>query len=181
MTQLRLTLLIPFAVALGCAGATSDPASPEPASSTRAAPAAPAASASAQPAAEEEPVVCDMWCERAKILEQDRLNPDHISADDAAVNAVLDAMKDDLLACYQTRLKAVPTAHGFITVRIVIAPNGAVKDVTTKGGAVLGEGTMDCIVARIKKAQFDPPRGGGTLTVEAPFGLRKVAPGDDTL
>jgi hypothetical protein len=85
-------------------------------------------------------------------------------------------MHDDLLACYTTRLRGSPNAHGFITVDIVIGPAGAVEDVETQGGALLGNAAMACIVNRIKRGQFDSPHGGGTMRLEVPFTLRRVAP-----
>jgi hypothetical protein len=64
-------------------------------------------------------------------------------------------------------------------VTIVVGPDGSVRRVETTGGAILGETTMKCIVERIQRATFDPPHGGGTLTIEAPFSLRRVS--DDSL
>jgi hypothetical protein len=90
-------------------------------------------------------------------------------------------MHDDLLACYKKRVAVNPRAHGFITVDVVIDPDGRVRDVETTGGAILGEVTMGCLVERIKRGSFDPPHGGGTLRVQVPFSLRPVAPGDETL
>jgi hypothetical protein len=125
-------------------------------------------------------VECDLVCEQAKVLAREQDTPDYEAKANANVNAVLDSMRSDLLGCYQKRLKAKPTAHGFITARIVINPQGGVQSVETTGGAVLGEATMTCIVNRIKKGQFNPPHGGGTMTVIAPFSLRKMAVEDSS-
>lgn len=89
-------------------------------------------------------------------------------------------MHDDLLACYKKRVAVNPNAHGFITVDIVIDPDGRVRTVDTTGGAALGDGTMSCIVQRIKGASFERPHGGGTLRIHVPFSLRRLAPGDET-
>jgi len=167
-----------------CGGTTREPSSATPPQSvpvTQAEPSEPEQAPPATPAASAEPapVVCDLVCERAKVVARAEDTPDYTAQADANVNAVLDAMRPDLLACYQTRLTAQPTAHGFITATIVIDPQGGVRRVDTTGGAILGEKTMACIVQRIKRGKFDPPRGGGTLTVVAPFGLRRVE--DNTL
>jgi hypothetical protein len=118
-------------------------------------------------------------CEQASVQSNPTDSTAWVAEANAKVNAVLDSMRGELLACYKTRLHAKPTAHGFITVTIVIAPDGTVRRTETTGGAILGEATMACITNRIKRAKFEPPKGGGTLTVVAPFGLRKAATGDD--
>jgi hypothetical protein len=128
------------------------------------------------------PATCDLVCNGARVVSHE-ITPDE-SADyytEQAVkhaNEVLDAMHDDLLACYTTRLRGSPKAHGFITVDIVIGPTGNVQNVETQGGALLGNAAMACIVDRIKRGQFDPPHRGGTMRLEVPFTLRVVAPGE---
>lgn len=160
-----------------------------PAATTAASIAAPRAtspasrnSASASAAVVTEPVVeCDLVCERARIAPRSADTPDYHAKATANANAVLEAMHPELLECYKTRVSANPNAHAFITVDIVIGPDGAVRTVDTTGGALLGERTMGCIVERIKRASFDPPHGGGTLHIQVPFSLRKAGPGDATL
>jgi hypothetical protein len=126
------------------------------------------------------PAMCDLVCEGARVVSHE-IKPEE-SADYYTVQAVkhadevLNAMHDDLLACYTTRLRGKPKAHGFITVNIVIGPAGNVQGIETQGGALLGNAAMTCIVDRIKRGQFDPPHGGGTMRLEVPFTLRVVAP-----
>lgn len=92
----------------------------------------------------------------------------------------LRARADRLLACYKKRVAANPNAHGFITVDIIVDPDGKVRNVETTGGAILGDATMSCLVQRVKRASFDPPHNGGTLRIHVPFSLRRVAPGEET-
>lgn len=125
--------------------------------------------------------VCDLVCERAMIVPRPADGPDYSAKATDNANAVLESMHDDMLACYTKRVAVNPQAHGFITVDIVIGPDGHVRDVETTGGAILGDRTMSCLVHRIKLGAFDPPHGGGTLRVHVPFSLRRVAPGDETL
>jgi hypothetical protein len=184
--------------ALGCAialvgCATTLPKEPVATTSITTTAAAAAAAAATTPAAAAtvpearsnevttDPVtVCDLVCERAQAVARAADEPDYTSQATANANTVLETMHDDLLACYKKRVAVNPNAHGFITVDIVIDPTGHVRNVETTGGAVLGEGTMGCIVKRIQRASFDPPHGGGTLRIHVPFSLRRVAPGDET-
>jgi hypothetical protein len=132
------------------------------------------------PAASSGPARCDLVCEGAHVVSHE-ITPDE-SADYYTGEAVkhadeeLNAMHDDLLACYTRRLRGSPQAHAFITVDIVIGPSGSVQAVETQGGALLGASAMACIVDRIKRGQFDPPHRGGTMRLEVPFTLRRVAP-----
>jgi hypothetical protein len=162
-----------LATALACTStATPQPAIAPPSPSPKV---APAAEVTANPVTE-----CDLVCERAQIVPRPADGPDyHAKATDNA-NRVLEGMHDDLLACYKKRVAVNPNAHGFITVDIVIDPEGHVRDVETTGGAILGEGTMGCIVQRIKRGSFERPHGGGTLRIHVPFSLRRVAPGEET-
>ena len=142
-----------------------------------------AATAGTAPSAEvtTDPVsYCDLVCERAQAQARANDQPDYTSRATANANSVLEDMHGDLLACYKKRVAVNPNAHGFITVDIVIDATGRVQNVETTGGAILGDGTMACIVNRIKRASFEPPHGGGTLRIHVPFSLRRVAPGEET-
>jgi hypothetical protein len=123
---------------------------------------------------------CDLVCERAQAVARAADEPDYNAQATANANTVLEGMHDDLLACYKKRVLVNPNAHGFITVDIVIDPSGHVRNVETTGGAILGDGTMGCIVKRIQRASFEPPHAGGTLRIHVPFSLRRVSPGDET-
>jgi hypothetical protein len=93
-------------------------------------------------------------------------------------NATLNTMHDDLLACYEARVKVNPKAHAFLTVDIVVGADGHVQNVETQGGALLGEVAMRCIVDRIKRGQFAPPPRGGTMRFEVPVTLRNLTAGE---
>ena len=166
---------VPFALLAGIALAGCTVATPPPPLTTTAA-SAPATEINATSQS-----FCDLVCERARIVPRPADAPDYHAKATENANAVLESIHDDLLACYKKRVAVNPDAHGFITVDIVIDQDGRVRTVETTGGAVLGEGTMGCIVKRIKRASFDAPRGGGTLRIHVPFSLRRVAPGDELL
>jgi hypothetical protein len=123
---------------------------------------------------------CDLVCERAHIVPRPVDNPDYTEQATANANAVLEAMHDDLLACYKKRVRVNPQAHGFITVDIIINAQGRVQNIETTGGAILGDATMGCLVKRIRLGTFDPPHDGGTLRIHVPFSLRRVSPGEET-
>lgn len=119
-------------------------------------------------------------CGGAAALKVESAVPDYHAADVANADAVFASMHDDLLACYQARIKERPNAHGFLVVDVIVAPDGKVGKVDTTGGALLGERAMKCIVDRVERATFDPVRGGGTLHVQVPLAFTR-APADDTM
>ena len=123
---------------------------------------------------------CDLVCERAQIVPRPADGPDYHEKATANANTVLESMHDNLLGCYKKRVAVNPNAHGFITIDIIVDPDGKVRNVETTGGAVLGEATMSCLVQRVKRASFNPPHNGGTLRIHVPFSLRRVAPGEET-
>lgn len=171
--MLRLQYLsLSLCLLAACGGAPPEPNAPNTATTAATNPAPQEVTAESQ-------VVCDLVCEQAKVAALD--TPDHTAKATANANQVLDAMHPDLLACYAKRVAVSPAAHASMTVDIVVAPDGHVQDVETTGGALLGEATMSCIVSRVKRATFEPPRGGGTMRIHVPFSLRPTGHHDDTL
>jgi hypothetical protein len=117
---------------------------------------------------------CELVCETAQITPRPSDSPDYHAQAVANADRVFATMRDDFLACYKGRLRAAPNAHGFITVDVLVGPDGRVLSVDTTGGALLGERAMACIVDRIKAATFEPVHGGGTRRIHVPFSLRRV-------
>jgi hypothetical protein len=128
--------------------------------------------------------MCDLVCGGATVMRHEIAPAE--SADfytNEAVekaNAALGGMHDDLLTCYTARVKVYPKAHAFLTIDIVVGPDGRVQGVETQGGALLGDGAMKCIVDRIKQGEFAPPPRGGTMRLQVPFTLRRIGP-DETI
>jgi hypothetical protein len=177
-----LLFLQAVSVALvGCGAASPSPPKPANTPSSGAGTTITTAGQTTEEITAEPQTYCDLVCERAMIVPRPADGPDYSARATDNANEVLAAMHDDLLACYQKRVAANPNAHGFITVDIVIDPEGHVRDVETTGGAILGERTMSCLVHRIRRGSFEPPHGGGTLRIHVPFSLRRVSPGDETL
>jgi hypothetical protein len=155
---------------------TSNTAPPEGTTTTPvpAAPTAPAVVVSAEPQ-----TICDLVCEQARVVAPQADTPGSLTQATENANKVIEAMQGDLLACYKKRVAVNPKAHGFILVDILVGPDGHVRTVDTTGGAILGEGTMKCIVDRVRTAVFAPPHAGGTLRIQVPFSLRSAAPGEE--
>jgi len=127
---------------------------------------------------------CELVCEGAEVVHRATETPDYHRAAVEDANRVFDAMHGDLLACYRARLAVNRDAHGFITVDVVVDPDGSVRSVDTTsgaflGGAPLGDTATACVARRIKRATFAPVHGGGTLHLHVPFILRRT--GEDTL
>jgi hypothetical protein len=179
----RFVLFPLLAAALGSCASTPPPAVEPPPGATEVSPAEASPETSS---AESEPVqvtadqqmVCDLVCERPQVLPRPSDGPDYDAKASENVNAVLEALQPDLYACYTKRIRVNPKAYGFITVDLVIGQDGKVRKVETTGGAILGEGTMDCIAERMKSAEFEPPHGGGTMHVHVPFSLKPAEDGD---
>jgi hypothetical protein len=165
---------------VGCAPAAAPQAPPAVATPTSATAPATVKSAPTTEVTANPQVECDLVCERAQIVPRPADGPDYNELATANANTVLEGMHDDLLGCYKKRVAVNPNAHGFITVDIIVDPDGKVRNVETTGGAILGDKTMACLVQRVKRASFDPPHNGGTLRIHVPFSLRRVAPGEET-
>jgi hypothetical protein len=178
LSRSTLTTVACTIALLGCASAL--PKEPVATTTTTAATTAIAKNAGGSEVTADPVTECDLVCERAQAVARAADEPDYSRQATANANAVIEGMHDDLLACYKTRVAVNPNAHASITVDIVIDPSGRVRTVETTGGAVVGNGTMSCIVQRIKRASFEPPHGGGTLRVHVPFSLRRVDSGEET-
>jgi len=107
-------------------------------------------------------------------------DPDYTQREIDNANSVLGSMTNDFLGCYKKRLRINPKAYGSIAVDILVGSDGHVRKVDTKGEGILGKSTMACIVHRIERGVFEPPHGGGTIHVQAPFSLQVVAVDDET-
>lgn len=159
-------ILVSILTLVACASSTAPPVS---ASTTT----------TSTPRSGDEKVECDLVCERAAFAVKPAVLVDYSVQALANANAVLESKQPAMLACYKKRVAVAPNAHAFITVDVVIGPDGHVQSVETTGGALLGDQTMACIVDQIKQATFDKPHNGGTLHISVPFTLRRAAPDDD--
>jgi len=87
---------------------------------------------------------------------------------------VVAGMRAGFRACYNRGLASNPDLHGSVKVVAKVGPNGDVVSATPQGGSTLGDDVIDCVVRRVKSAQFDPPSGGGaTIVIPVTFALQK--------
>ena len=116
--------------------------------------------------------LCDL------VFDRPQVDTDYRAREGLNAEKVMNALEPQLLACYQRRVAVYPQAHAFMTIDVVVAPDGHVQKVETTGGALLGDATLECITKTIQRASFEPPHNGGTMRFQVPFALRKVAPGE---
>lgn len=171
-------------VAFACSGSAPQPPqgpAPDAVTMPSTVPSVEAASDNQGPAQDpgDEAGACDLYCEPVQLRASDAVSPDHSARAEASAARVIAELEDELLACYRARVVYKPQAHGFLTVDIVVAPDGHVTDVKTAGGALLGKKTLECLATQFRSAKFEPPYGGGTQTFQVPFSLRRVAPAQE--
>ena len=133
----RVVALADLCAALGAALALvgcSPAAAPQPAGpptpTSASAPTTPKASPTTEVTANAQ-TECDLVCERARIVPRPADGPDYNEKATANANTVLESMHDDLLGCYKKRVAVNPNAHGFITIDIIVDPDGKVRNVET--------------------------------------------------
>jgi len=87
---------------------------------------------------------------------------------------VVAGMRAGFRACYNRGLANNPDLHGSVKIVARVGPNGDVVSATPQGGSTLGQDVINCVVRRVKAAQFDPPSGGGaTVVIPVTFALQR--------
>ncbi|HTQ04112.1 MAG TPA: AgmX/PglI C-terminal domain-containing protein [Polyangiaceae bacterium] len=76
---------------------------------------------------------------------------------------VIAAMRPAFRACFQKGLDQNPDAQGSVRLAIKVGPGGEVANVQATPSGNLPPGVVDCVTARAKHAQFDPPEGGAAV------------------
>jgi TonB family protein len=76
---------------------------------------------------------------------------------------VVAAMRAAFRQCYQKGLDQNPDAQGNIRLSIKVGPGGEVTNVSATPSGNLPPGVTDCVTARARRAQFDPPEGGSAV------------------
>jgi hypothetical protein len=76
---------------------------------------------------------------------------------------VVAAMRAAFRQCYQKGLDQNPDAQGSIKMSIKVGPGGEVTNVSATPSGNLPPGVVDCVTARARRAQFEPPEGGSAV------------------
>jgi outer membrane biosynthesis protein TonB len=82
---------------------------------------------------------------------------------------------DDVRDCYAKRLQERPTLQGKLIARFDIGPNGKVIGATADG--IGDSGLVACVVAVVRKWEFEKPVSGGKLRIKFPFVLKPESAG----
>jgi hypothetical protein len=82
----------------------------------------------------------------------------------ANASRVVAGMKAGFRNCFNRELASNPDAQGTIRLTIKVGPGGEVQNVTAAPSGTLGS-AVDCVKARARSAQFDPPEGGSAVIV----------------
>ncbi|HEY5961649.1 MAG TPA: AgmX/PglI C-terminal domain-containing protein [Polyangiaceae bacterium] len=80
----------------------------------------------------------------------------------ANASRVVAGMKAGFRNCFQRELSSNPDAQGKISLTIRVGPGGEVQSVSAAASGSLGS-AVECVKARAKSAQFDPPEGGSAV------------------
>jgi len=166
-------LLLASAIGLSCSSAyaPSQPITPA------AAPAPVRTEAAAADADAGAPEVCEVVCEGAQVSAGPAGGlvvvdaESHTRAETENANAVMEALNDELLACYRSSVRRSPRGEGQITFDILVGSDGRVRRIDADAGASLAL-AKDCMEKVIAGAVFAAPHGGGTLNIRIPFSLR---------
>lgn len=79
------------------------------------------------------------------------------------------AHTDDVRDCYAKRIQERPTLQGKLVARFDIGPSGRVIGATADG---IGDAQLvACVVAAVRKWEFEKPGSGGKLRIAFPFKL----------
>jgi outer membrane biosynthesis protein TonB len=82
----------------------------------------------------------------------------------ANASRVVAGMKAGFRNCFNRELAANPDAQGTIRLTIKVGPGGEVQNVSAAPSGNLGS-AVECVKARARSAQFDPPEGGTAVIV----------------
>lgn len=87
------------------------------------------------------------------------------------LEAVIQAAKTNLRACYVTGPKETTGLYGKLVIKFVIDKHGQVSSATVKSTTVNHPSVEDCFIQRIQELRFPPPKGGGIAIISYPFWL----------
>jgi hypothetical protein len=87
---------------------------------------------------------------------------------------VIAGLRPRFRACYQTGLNSDPNMSGKVVITAKVGPNGEVSSADVSSNTGLSQSVASCIAGVVKRAQFNPPGGGGsTLNIPVTFVQQK--------
>jgi TonB family protein len=87
---------------------------------------------------------------------------------------VVAGMRAGFRACYNRGLATNPDLQGRVSIVATVGPNGEVSNAVPQGPSTLGDEVVQCVIRRVKSANFDPPSGGrATIVIPVTFALQK--------
>ena len=84
------------------------------------------------------------------------------------IREVIQANREQVRNCYETRLVSSPNLHGKVAIRFVIGADGQVVESKVHESTVRDPELEGCVAARVSAFRF-PPTGGGIIVVTYPF------------
>jgi hypothetical protein len=88
----------------------------------------------------------------------------------ANAGAVVASLRAGFRACYNAGLNVDPTMAGKVILSVKIASTGEVASVDPSGNTGLSENVVQCLVRKVRNAQFDSPGpNGSTLQIPITF------------
>jgi hypothetical protein len=90
----------------------------------------------------------------------------------ANVGAVVAGLRAGFRSCFNAGLNVDPSMSGHVTLVVKVAPSGEVSSAQPENNVGLSDGVLQCLVQRVRNAQFDSPGPkGSTLRVPLKFTL----------
>jgi TonB family protein len=88
----------------------------------------------------------------------------------ANAGAVVAGLRAGFRSCYNSGLNVDPTMSGRVMLSVKISPNGEVSGVDPSGNTGLSDQVVQCLVRKVRNAQFDAPGPtGSTLQIPITF------------
>ncbi len=90
-----------------------------------------------------------------------------------AIGEYIHGHSDDVHDCYSQRLREMPALQGKLIARFQIGPSGRV--IGAKAEGINDAPLAACVVAAVRKWEFEKPASGGKLSVAYPYIFKPIA------
>ncbi len=89
-----------------------------------------------------------------------------------AIGEYIQSHSEGVRDCYSDRVRSKPTLQGKLIARFQIGPNGRVIGAIAEG--IVDPVLLACVVAEVRKWEFDKPASGGKLRVNYPYVFKPI-------